>query len=172
MHNANTVARCVTLPGAAQGATSTAEFQFLGADAAQANALVSPVPASNFRTFVVRAGGRVTSGAAGNFTGKIYLGKSTTIVSNVALTTTGAIAWGTSSGSWFTEAIVSVDITGLKFNGVFYGAALGTAVAQAALSATGAPNPTAEMAFTVTGQFSVSNASNAAYLDYLSVEEL
>jgi len=168
--NANIIARCGTLPGAAQGASSTSELQFAGADSAQANVRVSPGYLAN-RQFVLKAGGHATGGTTTNLTVKLYLGKSATIGSNTLIFTSGAVAINSVSGNWELEAILIADVTSLKIQGVAYGALNNTAVAQAAIAAVTTTNPnTTEQAFTVTLQFSVSHANNAAICDYFEVE--
>lgn len=172
MANANTVAAASGLPGSAQGASSTAEFQFNDSAGTRAMVKVGPPLLKNKR-FRVKAGGRVTGGTTTNFTAKLYYGTSATIGSNTNIATSGALAVNSTSGNWYLEAEIAHDETSDKLQGLLKGHVNATAVAQAIL--TNAPTGVtgdAEIGFTVTGQFSASDAGNAARCDFLEVEIL
>ena len=172
MPNTNTIARCGSLPGAAQGASSSNEFQFVDSLAAQANVRVGSTYLKR-RQFLIKAGGRsVGEPDAVTLTLKLYLGKSATIGSNVLVFSSGAKTITGLTGSWELEAIAVINETSKAIEGIGYGAVNNIAVAQAALSATTTADPNAEIAFTVTGQFSTSDVANAAICDYFEVEGL
>jgi len=166
MGNTNTVAYVPTLPGAAQGATSTAEFQFADGAAVAAFVRVCPLQLLK-RQVVVKAGGRVTGGTTTNFTAKIYAGAA---ITGTLLASSGAIAVNSTSGTWQIEIIASLDAVLKEFGGVMYGHVNNTAVAQAALSNAATLDPGVEINFCASGQFSASHAGNLAYLDWLEVE--
>lgn len=161
-------------PSAAGGASSTSEFQF--ADSSS-NALLAYLPGSSAlanKPFRIMAWGRVTGGTTTNFTVKVYYGTT----SGTSLATSGAIAVNSVSGNFMLFLDVVWDSTSGKIQGRFSGHVNGTAVAAAILSSVTTPGsgtlPSAASASTIavsaSGQFSASNASNAAILDGLQVE--
>lgn len=158
------------------GGTSTSEAQFLTASAFGATAsgqpLVCPLPGSNTlknRAFRVRAWGRMGSAVATNFTAKVYFGTSSTISSNTALATTGAI--GSAAGAsmnctWGLELEGAHEATTGSISGLFRGWVNKTVVAQAVFSNTATVNAVTEgQGFTITGQFATGTASNLAFVD-------
>lgn len=161
------------------GGTSTSEKQFLTASAdgqtASGQPLACYLPGSNTlknRPFKIRCGGRVTTGATANFTGIIYYGTSSTIASNTAFMSTGAVSLATLSGTWGLECDVAWDNTSQRIDGLGKGWVRANAVAQITL--TGAATGVAlagegSLGFTVTGTFSSGNASNVAYVDWFEV---
>jgi len=164
--NLHTYVYAKRLPGAAQGASSTAEFEFLDKDGNLAEFTVPANVLNTRRGFIIRAGGRVTGGAAGNFSAIAHVGAAlgADLFSSSALATAGA------SGSWQIEILARADNTSDKIQGVGYGHVCAVAVAQAAAGATG--DPETALTFSVSGTFSASNAGNAAYLDFFELELL
>jgi hypothetical protein len=79
------------------------------------------------------------------------------------------------SGNFYLEAVGIWDATSDKFQGTFEGHVNGTAVARAIDSSVTVPaiDPSLETWFlSASGQFSASNASNAAILDVFEIEAL
>lgn len=175
MPNANTFAQAAGAgTGAAQGASSTAEFQFVdnASTPVRLRLRLPPGSVGNGRPFKVLAGGRFVSGTAGNLTINLDHGDSATIGSNTTIETTGAIAMATDSGSWRIEAELQVDSVGDRLLGYGYGEVNGVIVAEAATAIVASVDPAAEIAFTVTGQCSASHASNAIRCDYFEAQAL
>jgi hypothetical protein len=123
-------------------------------------------PALKNRRFKVRLGGRVTGGTTTNFTVKLYLGAAI----NSLIFTSGAIAVNSVSGNFHLEAELDCDSTSKILQGLARGQVNASAVAQAATTAVASTDPTVAQSFSASGTFSVSNASNAAVLDYLEVD--
>lgn len=183
MPNANSVVSAISsagkfCPSAAQGASSTSEFQFQDSSS---NALVCWLPGSSKvanRPIRIKAWGRVTGGTTTNFTAQIYMANATTsqtLANSTSLATTGAIAVNSLSGNFELELTGIWDSTSNKFQGVQAGWVNGTAVARAIASSVTKPAlaPSTEgIGITASGTFSASNASNAAILDGLEVEVL
>ena len=164
----DTTARCPLLPSDAIGASSTSELQFTKSGVN----CTCPFEGSNVnrnRPFFIRLWGRATGGTTTNLTIKLYYGLAT----GTNLATSGAIAVNSVSGNFFLEALVVVDNTSLKMQGLLKGWVNATAVAQAFLTtATTATDPSVEgNSFSVTAQFSASNAGNLAILDGFEVVE-
>jgi hypothetical protein len=134
MANANTIARVFTaLPGTAIGASSTAETQLTDGDG---NLAVAKTRLEYLvgKKFKVKAGGRVTTGAATNLTIKLYYGFSATIGSNSAVFSSGAIAVNTTSANWWVECDLAFDADSAHPARARQGSATNaTAVAQAAI---------------------------------------
>lgn len=175
MPNTNTFARAAGAgTGAAQGASSTAEFQFVDDAATPVRLRLRLPPGSigNGRPFKVKAGGRVTGGTTTNFTVNLDAGDSATIGSNTTIETSGAAAVDDESGSWYVEAILRADDTSDKLQGKGYGEVNGTVAAEAATAEVASFDPDVEQGFTVTGTFSASDADNAALCDYFEAEAL
>jgi len=165
MANDNTIAYAPLLPGAAQGASSTAEFQFKNSVAVIAEFTIE-AGLLDKRRFRLVAGGRLTGGTTTNFTAKLYVGTGL----GAALFSTGAIACNSTSGSWHIEVEGLVDDTGRVINGTGTG---GVAAAMTAVAiATAAAIPSAALTFGVSGTFSASNSGSKAYMDYFELEAL
>lgn len=170
------IARALGLPRTTgQGASSTAEAQFLNNSDALAVAAIAGEHLKD-RAFRVRATGRAVAGAAGNLTIKLYhndpdLADETTIANNTQIATSGAIALTNGeSRPWQLEADLTFDeIQGL-IAGTFQGHVNAGAVARAAVSNVSTEATlTQRQAFSATFQFSASNASNACFLDSLQI---
>jgi hypothetical protein len=162
------------------GGTSTSEKQFLMASASGSLAAGQPLTCfadgSNVlkrRPFKVVVGGRVTGAGATNFTGKLYLGTSSTIASNTNIASTGAVATAGNTGTWHLEADLAWNSDNGIVSGIQRGWVIAVAVAQATLttsaSITTLNTENSNNGFTVTGQFSSGIAGNAAYVDYFEV---
>lgn len=168
------------LPSAAGGASSTSEFVFQDSSS---NAIVLTVPnvgqladASNSPTCVMKvyAAGRVTGGTTTNFTTQIQWGTSTTPASNTDLESSGADAVNSVSRSFYAELTLIYDVDSDRLCGI------GTTLNAENLDAVAAINNTvtsvdlaagtSEVGLVVTGTFSGSSASNAAYLDVFCLE--
>jgi hypothetical protein len=183
MANANTVALDSKLPGAAQGASSTSEFQFQNNDGVAAKIVVEGKKLAN-RRFLLVAAGRVKGNITTNFTCRVFYGVDGTIGNNAVIGTTGAKAVNSTNGSFILECELFLDTDFLKIQGILYGEVAGTVVAQAATTAvtgvdltpialgTGTDKLAKQLGFTVSGQFSASDAGNYAILDEFSLEAL
>lgn len=163
------------LPSDAGGASSTSEFQF----SKDSSRFILKAPGSDAlknKPIRVKAWGRVTGGTTVNFTAKIDVGSSATIGSNTTIADSGAIAVNSVSGSWLLVAEGVWDATSNKFQGKYHGYVNGTAKTDTIFADVTTPgaDPSDEdgLAFTVTGTFSGSNASNAAILDGFELEVL
>ena len=163
--NANTLAYAIKLPGAAQGASSTAEFQFQNSAAAIAEITV-PVGVLAKKRFKLHAHGRVTGGTTTNFTAKLYVGTAL----GAALFTSGALAVNSTSGAWQITVEGVLDATGDKINGIGNAGVNATIASQAVATATA--DPDTALVFGASGTFSASHASNAAYMDEFVLELL
>lgn len=183
------------LPSAGLG-NATSETQFTTANAqgglASGSVLMCRIPASNtlkFRPFIVRAGGRVTTGTTATLTPKLYFGGSSTISSNSAFYAPGAgQSLATASSNWLLEAECYWDSTSLVVNGfatgfcgtTLYSLAATTQLTNIDISSTEvnlrslANNPAASatnaLVFSITGLFSSGNASNNAFVDVFEIE--
>jgi hypothetical protein len=161
-------------PSQALGASSTAEFQFTDSASALLIARLAPnhlgetdLSSGRFR---VRAGGRVTGGTTTNFTVRLDHGSSTTIASNTTIEASTARAVDSESGNWFIEAVCYLDEVSDKIQGFGRSMVNNLYDAEAALDAeVTSADPGSEQAFTCTGQFSASDAGNAAVLEYLEI---
>ena len=185
------VAQAVSLPGAAQGASSTAEFYF--DDAKGVDAIVS-IPVNSVlraasgvagvsgsqlasltspKQFVVRAGGRVVGSTAGNFTVNLDAGDSTTIASNTTIGTSGAIALDTDDTitTWSITATLMLGPTNSKLQGWYVGHVNNTIGPTVTVAAESVEDlvATGILSFKVSGTFSASDADNKAYCDFLQV---
>jgi hypothetical protein len=131
MANVNTIAQAKVagggLPSNAQGASSTAEFQFKkdvleGATTTTRNLTVA-VPGANKlknKPISIKVWGRSDTSGASNLTIKIYSGADITTGTSIA--TSGAIAVGsTLSSNFYLEAIGVWDADSDKFQGRFNG---------------------------------------------------
>jgi len=173
MANANTIAVAPGLPSAAMGASSTAEFQFTDTASTPVRLMVKVgQPQLKNKLFKVKAGGRVTGGTTTNFTVKLDSGTSATIGSNTTIEASSARAVDSESANWFIEAVCFCDETSDKLGGFGRSMVNDLYDAEAALDAEAAADPDGELGFTVTGTFSASHASNAAYCDFFDVEVL
>lgn len=161
---AKVIARASGLPGAAQGASSTAEFQFVDNQSTPVRAQVKVKHASlEKRIFRVRAFGTVTGGTTTNFTVKLDYGVSATIGSNTTIADSGAIAVNSESGNWKIEAELYLDSVSGKLQGRFNGWINGTEKADTVNTEIASLTElTEELGFTVTGTFSASNAGSGA----------
>lgn len=182
--NNNTVAYAPGLPGVASGGTamSTTETQlkdnFDAPDGSSAPKLaVCSVPVSGYESLgggkfniTLKAHYAVTNASATTLTVKVYAGKDTTISNNTALFTSGAITVTNSTGNFFLTLEAYFDATTLKLEGIGYGAAKNTSIAQAALSNIVQLVDGLPLYLTATAQFSASDAGNSVTLDELSVE--
>ncbi len=170
------------------GGTSTSEKQFLISTATAGVPVTAPLPCrlpgSNTlknRPFRIRAAGRVTGGASGNFAVSLYFGNSATISSNTKMSTTGNNNVNTTGGTWLLDTLCMWDSTSQTIRGQFSGFVYATMVTGAILSnsitvvdlstepnvatASGTQN-----VVTLTGQFGTGNAANVAYVDVFEVE--
>lgn len=169
------IARAPGLPGAAQGASSTAEFQFQASalDGNAATGAFVKISAEQLkkRPIRVRAGGSVVGGTTTDFTANLDYGSSTTIGSNTTITTTGAIAVNSESANWKLEVDVYLDLVSGKLQGVVTPQSWvnGGAVSTAVITEIGSLTNTSELSFNATGTFSASDADNAAKLEYLEI---
>jgi hypothetical protein len=176
MPNASTFAVAQQFGGnSGQGATSTDEFQFADGQstAVRLQLLLPPLSVTGSRPFKVKAGGRITSGASTNFTVRLDHGKSSTIGSNTTIEASATQAVNTDSAAWHIEAILQTDVDEGDLHGLGY-SILNSAITTWAVidNFPTSVDPTAEIPFTVTGQFSGSNASNVAICDYFEAESL
>lgn len=165
MANINTLATAPRLPGTAQGASSTSEFQFQNAAGSIAEITV-PAELLNKKRFRVIAYGRVTGGTTTNFTVKLYVGTAL----GAALFTSGALAVNSTSGSWHIVVEGVLDSTGDKING-FGNAGVNATIASQAV-ATATADPASALVFGASGQFSASNSGSSAVMDGLEIELL
>ena len=157
----------------AQGASSTAEFQFFQSSGVAGSLPVPPGQLSN-RLVRIKAGGRFTNvaGGATTFTAKINWGADIASDTNVA--TSGAMTITTTSGNWNMDVVGYVDTGYKKFAGAYQGAhtaATPALITRAIVSLTSF-DPALAQSFNCSGQFSVSDAGNAATLDYFEVDLL
>lgn len=166
------IARDTKLPGAAQGASSTAEFQFQNSDETPSRAIVK-IDGDQLRgkEFHVIAGGRAIAGAAGNLTINIDAGGDSVIANNTTIATSGAKALTDAvSGTWFLKTTCMIDAVSGRLEGYLEGWVNETAVAQAINTAPGAEfDLDGEVVFTLTGTFSVSDADNAAVCEFFKI---
>ena len=169
---ANTVFSAAGLPSQAGGASSTAEFQFAASVATDVGAagtrLVCRLPGSdklNQKSFWVRAWGRV-AGATTNFTVRLDSGISATIGSNTTIEASSARAVGGVAGNWLIEARCVLDGASDVLAGFGRSMVKNLFDAEGALDAAPTVDPASEgLGFTVTGQFSASDATNLAICD-------
>lgn len=166
MANTHTVARAVRLPGAAQGASSTTEFEFLNVDAAKAEFTI-PANKLKKKRFRITAGGRVTGGTTTNFTAVIHAGADL----GTDLFTSGAKAMNSVSGSWLLVVEAIVDDTADIITGIGFGS-VGPTVVTPAVAQAASQDPETALTFSVSGTFSASHANNKAYLDFFELEIL
>ncbi len=161
---AKVLARASGLPGAAQGASSTAEFQFVDNQSTPVRAQVKVKHDQlEKRPFRVRAFGTVTGGTTTNFTLNLDYGVSATIGSNTTIGTSGAVAVNSESANWLIEAELYLDSVSGKLQGKINGWVNGGMITEAVITEIASLTElTTELGFTVTGTFSASNASNAA----------
>ncbi len=173
MPNNNTIARARGAgQDAGQGASSTAEFQFEDNESTpvRLRLRIPPLQVKD-RPFMVKAGGRVTGGTTTNFTVNLDSGDSATIGTNTTIEThIGAV--NTESGSWYIEAKLRADSTSDKLQGRGWADINNDVVATALTAEVTSVDPDAEIAFTVTGTFSASDAGNFAICDFLECELL
>jgi len=166
MANVNTIAFATQLPGSAQGASSTSEIQF---NNSAGNAAVLTVGAGYLknRSFRIKAGGKVTGGTTTNFTAKIYTGAAL----GSAVLSSGAVAVNSASANWELVFEGVIDSASNKLQGHGVGNVNATLVALANGSVSSI-DPTLAQSFSASLQFSASNASNAATLEYFEIEAL
>jgi hypothetical protein len=164
--NANTIAFAPSLPNAAQGASSTAEFQFNNSLGAKAEFTV-PAGVLNKRRFRIVAVGRVTGGTTTNFTAILHAGASL----GTDLFSSGAKAMNSVSGSFIVVFEGALDSTADIITGMGYGS-VGPTVITPAIAQAASQDPETALVFSISGTFSASNAGNAAYLDEFSLEVL
>jgi hypothetical protein len=125
--------------------------------------------------FRVVARGRMTGGTTTNFTPILQYGTSATAASNTDVAALTARACDSTSGHWVIVAEFTWDATSLLLNGNFRGAngsagTLNTDTITTQVTAVDLSNE--NLGFCVTADWSADNASNAAYLDELSLEVL
>ncbi len=129
------------------------------------------------RRIAVRAGGRVTGGTTTNFTPQLQFGTSATPGSNTDLESGGAVAVNSVTGLWLIEweGVVTkdnvLDGAGRHFVSGSTRTFTDWAVQDNAVT-TADPDSNGTLGFVVTGTFSTGNASNAAYLDWFTLEVL
>lgn len=130
------------------------------------------------RRIAVRAGGRVTGGTTTNYTPQLQFGTSATPGSNTDLESGAATAVNSTTGNWFIEWEGMVDATSNKLLGLGRVGTYGSTEAVTDWTdqdndvSTADPDSRAAQGFVVTGTFSSGHASNAAYLDYFTLEVL
>ena len=166
----------------AQGASSTAEFQFQDAGKLSATSTpgrlrlrLPPLGAGgnrNKHAYEIIAGGKVTGGTTVNFTARLDAGDSATIGTNITIFTTGARAVNTVDGNWHIAATVYVDDTDDNLRGFAQSWVNLLYQTPVVLDAFPAQDPDVEMPFTVTGQFSGSNAANLATCEYFHAKAI
>lgn len=178
MPNSETIAQAMTSKGGFMPSDNTfatnAETQFTKSG----NILALALPGSNKIKNVpirIKAWGRVNGGTTTNFTAQIYSGSSTTIGSNTAIATSGAIAVNNTSGNWMLEVKGIWDgdsnrIAG-KLDGWVNATSVAAAIATSVTQPAAAPS-TEGLGLSVTGTFSVTNATNTAYLDGFEIERI
>lgn len=166
----------------AQGASSTAEFQFNDAGKLSATSTpgrlrlrLGPLGVSgdrNQHAYEIIAGGRITTGGTTNFTVQLDSGDSATIGSNTTIYTTGARAINTESGNWHLKVTIYVDSTDDNIRG--FGESFVNLLYQTptVVVAFPAQDPDNEMPFTVTGTFSASDAGNLATCEYFHAKAI
>lgn len=167
------IAEARNLPGALQGASSTAEFYFDDVNGVDALCSV-PISQISRRPFKVRCGGRI-QGAAGttpDITINLDAGNSTTIASNTTIFTSGSLVLDndTTIQTFYLEATLLLGAVDSKLQGYGSGWVNNTVVAAAAstesvedLVANGV------LHFKVSGTMSESIAAHGAFLDFLEV---
>ena len=178
MPNANTFAVAQQFGGnSGQGASSGADFQFADGQstAVRLRLRLPPGSVAGSRLFRVKAGGRVTTGAAaGTFLVTLYHGDSATIGSNTIIEASTAREIATGDAAWYIEAILQTDATEQDLHGKGY--ALINSLLDAEAVVDNVPtsvDPAAEIAFTVVGNFEdTSDADQFAICDYLEAEAL
>lgn len=117
--------------------------------------------------FLIRVAGRVTGGTTTNFTLNLDYGTSATYSSNTTMATSGAVAVNSASSNFFLEVWQMWDSTSLILQGCSASGWMGTTPTihtKAVTTAVTAVAATTVLTYTVTGLFSASNASNAAYI--------
>lgn len=172
MPNANTMGLASSFPSANLG-NATSETQFKTSGGTTITLQIPSAGQLDRRPFIVRAAGRVTTGASLTFRPRLYWGISSTIGSNTMIADGGAVTVATTSSNWMLECSLLWDSTSLVLNGMQRGFNHTTIVALAVISSQiTAVDPTGSTAvgFTVTGLHGTSNTSNAAYLDYLEIQ--
>ena len=119
--------------------------------------------------FRLLVSGRVVTGTTSNFTVRIMYGTSTTLASNTAIATTGAVSLASLTTHWFLECNLIYDAISQRLDGYFQGQVHTTTVAQTTLSAgitaVDLDSPGQTLGFVATGQFATGNASNTSFLD-------
>jgi hypothetical protein len=175
MPNASTIAlapRAATRGGTTDGTTETI---FVKASDSTKNCAVYVPDAAKLdgRGFVVRALGHVSAGTTTNFTAALYWGTSTAVAGNTKIATTAATAYNVTSGQFEINAWLNWSSVSKIIQGRQEGDNNNTAVALAAISNTVTNvNPATANSgfqFNVTSTFSVSNTTNVATLDELSI---
>lgn len=168
---ASTIAQAVD--SAAGGASSTAEFYFQKGGVPM-SVRVGPGQLGQGKSFKVKAVGRVTGGTTTNFTVRLDYGTSATIADNTTIEASTARAVDSESAPWFIEADLVCDSTSDKIQGQGRSMVNGVMDTWTITDAeiTGADPDTAEIGFTVSGQFSASHASNSAVCERFSIVEL
>ncbi len=167
------------------GGTSTTEKVFCTADTTPL-AIVCPIPmaiVSNLTTtgrqsarIRVTAGGRVTGGTTTNWTAQLQFGISTTTTTNTDIESGVAVAVNSVSGLWEVQANLIIATSGRVdgFSGHFIIGSTRTVTAPLiidnAITTFDPTLTTAIQGFVVTGTFSSGSATNAAYMDYFTME--
>ena len=177
MPNTNTFARAAGAgQNTGQGASSGADFQFADgqATAVRLRLRLQPNSVANSRLFRVKAGGRVTTGAAaGTFLVTLYHGDSATIGSNTIIEASTAREVAEGDAAWFIEAILQTDATEQDLQGEGWSMINSLRDARAVLdNIPTSVDPTAEIAFTVVGNFEESDADQLAICDFFEAEAL
>lgn len=135
--------------------------------AASAVALSVPIPSNSEleqRPFEIFASGYIKAGIAGNVTAKLYTGSSSTVGNNIALGTSGAIAYaGAASAPFWIRGRGVYDSVSGQLSGTAQFLINNTLVAEATFTTrvtgvNGKNNPVAT--FVISFTFSVANAAN------------
>lgn len=174
MGNASTVYQAKK---AASLGNVTSTTVFLQSDSSSKTAAVffptlDPSGAVNAVAFRFYAWGRSTAGTSGNFTPVVYYGTSTTVGSNTSIAAASARTNATTC-NWRIWGTLTWDGTTQKLTGEFAAINGSTATLDASAVTTTVSTvdlTTAGNGLTVTALFGTSNASNAAFLDGLTLE--
>jgi len=166
----NSVCYRAKVPSAIVGGTTdgTTETQFhdTTSDAVRLQVFIAAEKVDGI-PFEIRIAGRVTGGTTTNFTLNLDYGTSATYTSNTTMATSGAVAVNSASSNFLLTAKLIWDSTSLILQGCSGDGWMGTTPTihtKAVTTAVTAVAATTVLTFTATGLFSVSNASNAAYV--------
>ena len=150
---------------------ATSETQFTNSSGSLVT-LQIPVSAANLnKPLRVIAGGRVISGASNTFTGKLYFGNSTTVASNALVETEAVTLTASTQQIWLVEAIISVTDANSSEPGTIALSFLNPSGTAGGSTTTNDPALLVAV-LNVTGQFTSSDSSNAAYLDFFEIQSV